>query len=187
MGASVTEGRDCTTQQAGAHTGLTGWTPSQGLRESATGDDGPARDALSLRVTEDRVLIKADREDHAPTQTEAGIYLASSLAAAVDGSDEADSWFVGTIVQLGPLVNRFEARPAILRWLWNADTEGIGLSPTEVRDLITRVQELPRETPEPLRVGDRVTFSWAAGQQLTYNGERFLILRAGDVLGVLEE
>src|SRR3990167_5468165 len=107
------------------------------------------RQSLSLRVTEDRVLIKADREDHAPTQTEAGIYLASSLAAAVDGSDEEDSWFVGTIVQLGPLVNRFDVRPAILRGLWDAETEGIGLSPLEVRELITRVQEVPKETPEP--------------------------------------
>ena len=89
--------------------------------------------ALSLRVTEDRVLIRADREDHAPTQTEAGLYVAQSMAAAVDGSDEAESWFVGTIVQVGPLVNRFEARPAILRWLWDAETEGIGLSPGEVR------------------------------------------------------
>ena len=145
------------------------------------------RDALSLRVTEDRVLIKADREDHAPTQTEAGIYLASSLAAAVDGADEAESWFVGTIVQVGPLVHRFEARPAMLRWLWDAETEGIGLSPREVRELITRVQELPMETPEPVRVGDRVCFSWAAGQQITVDGERFLILRVSDVLAVLEE
>ena len=181
-------------------------TANQDTDLGAVGHDGAARDALirpaftplpvgdalyerapRLRVTEDRVLIKADREDHAPTQTDTGLYLAASLAAAVDGSDEAESWFVGTIVQLGPLVNRFEARPAILRWLWDAETEGIGLSPREVRELIARVQELPKETPEPLRVGDRVCFSWASGQQIAIDGDTFVVLRAGDVLGVLEE
>ena len=63
------------------------------------------------------MLIRADREDRAPEQRESGLYTASSLAAAVEGDDPEDSWFVGTVVQVGPLVNRLNHRRAILRWV----------------------------------------------------------------------
>lgn len=105
------------------------------------------RMSLPFRPLGNRVVIKADVEDHAPEQTASGLLTATSLAAAVEGSDKEDSWFVGTIVGLGPLVDH----------------------------------------TDPLHVGDRVTFSWASGQQITADGEKYLIMRDKDVLAVLEE
>jgi hypothetical protein len=133
------------------------------------------------------VLIRADREDHAPTQTESGLYLASSLAAAIDGSDEAESWFIGTIVQVGPLVNRLNHRRAILGWLLELESDGHDLACAELRALRQRVEDLPAEMPDPLMVGDRVAFSWTSGQQIAIDGDTFVILRASEVLAVLEE
>ena len=146
-----------------------------------------AQDALGLHVTEDRVLIRADREDHAPTQTESGVYLAKSLAAAVEGDDPADSWFVGTIVQLGPAVNRLDVRSRVLRWLHDLEDHEHDIALVEIRALRQRVDTLPRDMPDPLHVGQRVCFSWASGQQINLDGEKYLILRAADVLGVLEK
>ena len=184
MGVGVTEGRDPAIEAAG--TGATG-SISAFVRQWTTGDDGSARHALSLRVTEDRVLIKADREDHAPTQTEAGLYVAQSMAAAVDGSDEADSWFVGTIVQLGPLVNKRDCRKVLIKWLLAMEEEGLDVPIEEIMRVRQRVEEMLPDNPDPLKVNDRVCFSWASGQAINVDGERYVVLRAGDVLGVLEE
>ena len=142
---------------------------------------------MTLRVTEDRVLIRADRDDHAPTQTAAGLYLATSMAAAVEGEDPGESWFVGTIVQLGPQVNRLNHRRAILGLLLELEADGHDLGLAEIRALRQRVEDLPTEQPDPLKVGDRVSFSWASGQQIMVDGEKYLILRASDVLAVLED
>lgn len=64
----------------------------------------PTYVTIPLRPLGDRVVIKADVDDHAPTETASGLLVAKSLAAAVEGSDREDSWFVGTIVALGPKV-----------------------------------------------------------------------------------
>ena len=185
MGAGVTTRGNGAAEAAGAGAALTGrdgsWrAKSVGLR------DEPPRDALSLRVTEDRVLIRADREDHVPTLSEAGLYTASSMAAAVEGSDEADSWFVGTIMQIGPLVNHFDLRAFVLRQLYTMEDCGHDLCSAEIKALRARIEALPEDCPEPLRLGDRVVFSWVSGQQIAVDGDRYLILRAGDVLGVIE-
>ena len=111
---------------------------------------------------------------------------AKSLAAAVNGADAEDSWFVGTIVQTGPMVNRVDTRCRIIRWLYELEDVGHDILPAEIRVLRERVEALPRDMPDPLRVGDRVCFSWAAGEQITVDSERHLIMRAGDVLAVLE-
>ena len=133
------------------------------------------------------MLIRADREDHAPTLSEAGLYVASSMAAAVEGSDEADSWFVGTIVQVGPMVNHCDLRKFVLRRLYDMEHCGHDLCTAEIRAVREQIEAVPRECLEPLRVGDRVTFSWASGQQITIDDERYLIMRAGDVLGIVED
>ena len=130
------------------------------------------------------MLIRADRDDHVPQQTASGLVTATSLAAAVEGADPADSWFVGTIVQLGPLVNRIDVRQTVLRWLREA---GEVAETVDLRRLYHRIEAIPQETPDPLHVGDRVTFSWAAGQQITIATDRFLILRASEILAVVEE
>ena len=99
-----------------------------------------------FRPLGDRVVIQADIEDRAPHQAGSGLLVAKTLAAAVEGSDVEDSWFMGTVVALGPLVDQ--------------------------RD--------------PIQVGDCVTFSWAAGQQITVDGTKYLIMRQRDVLAVVD-
>lgn len=101
---------------------------------------------LPFRVLGDRVVIVADRETRAPEQLESGLHIAATLEAAVEGEDARDSWFVGTVVGLGP-----QAKTA--------------------RD--------------PVKIGDRVTFSWMAGQELSIDGDRYLILHTDEVLAVL--
>lgn len=101
--------------------------------------------SLPFRPLGARVVIKADVEDHAPQEHESGLVLAKTLAAAVDGSDAEESWFVGTVVGLGP-----------------------------------------ERSKDPIHIGDRVVFSWAAGQQIMVDGEKFLILHHSEVLAVLE-
>ena len=186
MGVGVTERGDGAAEAAGAGLIAPGTrTPSRD-RDHGSRDESP-RHALSLRVTADRVLLRADREDHAPTQAVSGLYTASSLAAAVNGEDAADSWFVGTIVQVGPMVNHFDLRKFVLRRLYDMEHCGHDLCTAEIRAVREQIEAVPCECPEPLRVGNRVTFSWASGQQITLDSEKYLILRAGDVLGVLEK
>ena len=177
MGVDVTERGNCEIETAGT-----------GIESGARADvDESSRQPVGVRVTQDRVLIKADREDKAPTQTASGLYVAQSLAAAVDGSDLGESWFVGTIVQLGPLVRRFDVRDTVLDWLQELlDEEYHVYSAAELRLLKTRIERLPSEHLDPLKVGDRVVFSWASGQQVTIDDERYVVLRQDDVLGVLE-
>lgn len=38
-----------------------------------------------------------------------------------------------------------------------------------------------------LAIGDHVVFSWASGQDVVIDGERYLVMREADVLAVLEE
>lgn len=107
--------------------------------------DAPDISTLPFRPLGARVVIKADVEDRAPETIESGLVIAKTLAAAVEGSDSEDSWFVGTIVGMGP-----------------------------------------EQSKDPLHIGDRVVFSWAAGQQLTMDGAKYLILHHSEVLAVLE-
>lgn len=162
-----------------------GWTPT-GYGRVACADDS-ARDALGLRVTDDRVLIRADREEYAPEETVGGLLLAKTMAAAVEGSDSAESWFTGTIVQTGPTVGHRDVRKLLCRWLLALEGEGHDVSVVEIAQLRQRVEHLKADMPEPLEVGQRVAFSWQAGHALTVDGERYVVLRAGEVLAVLEE
>jgi co-chaperonin GroES (HSP10) len=108
-------------------------------------DAPPERPMLPFRPLGARVVIKADIDDHAPETLASGLVTATTLAAAIDGSDKSDSWFVGTVVGLGP-----------------------------------------ERSADPIVVGDRVVFSWAAGQQLTIEGEKYVVLHHSEVLAVLE-
>lgn len=142
-----------------------------------------AEPPVGVQVTADRVLIRADRDDQIPQATGAGLYCATSLAAAVAGEDPQESWFTGRIVQLGPTVNRLDARRAMEQILRDLMPSGV----VTVDEIRARLAAVPREDPTPLAVGDRVCFSWASGQQLTIGADRYLILRAGEVLAILED
>jgi|SRR6185436_1045321 len=108
---------------------------------------------LPLRVIGDRVLIQPDVEDHAPTETESGLVLAPTLAAAVAGQDVATSYTSGVIVALG------------------SDTPCTKCGRGAI----------------DFRIGDRVTFSWKSGQEVTIDNLTYVIMRARDVLAVLDE
>jgi co-chaperonin GroES (HSP10) len=138
---------------------------------------------IPFRPLGDRVVIQADVEDHAPETTESGLVLATSLAAAVEGSDAEDSWFVGTVVAIGPKVNRFDVRAWVTRRLhqWLDGGEMLAM-----RQFLSDIEHLPADCPDPVQVGDRVTFSWASGQQITVDGTKYLIMRQGDLLAVLD-
>lgn len=136
---------------------------------------------VPFRPLGSRVVIRADREDHAPQETETGLLLAKTLAAAVEGQDAEDSWFVGTIVAIGPLVRAFDIRAWVRSHLRESLERGVSL-----RAMWQEFDRLPATCPDPLKVGDRVTFSWASGQQITVDGDKFLIMPASDVLAVLE-
>lgn len=140
---------------------------------------------LPLRPLGDRVIIQADVEDRAPTATAAGVFVAKTLAAAVEGDDAEDSWFVGTVVAVGPLVQSFQARPYLRRRLREWIDAGHPIATKELAQALAQLDACPEDTPEPIRVGDRVTFSWASGQQITIDETRYLIMRAADVLAVL--
>jgi co-chaperonin GroES (HSP10) len=176
MGASVTERGNCQAEATEFGGGIV-----------APAVDEPAGASVGLTVTQDRVLIRADREDRAPQQTASGIYLAQSLAAAVDGSDSGESWFVGTIVQLGPAVRRFDVRETVHDWLLELEQVGHDISPVELKALRMRIRALPKECVDPLNVGDRVVFSWASGQQIAVGEDRYVLLRVDDVLGIVED
>lgn len=109
--------------------------------------------SLPLRVLGDRVLIKPDVDEHAVEQTRAGIYLADSLAAAVEGEDTATSYTSGVIVAVGTVA------PCL------------------------KCGRVKRD----LAVGDRVTFSWKSGQEVTIDNDTFVIMNEADVLAVLQE
>lgn len=184
MGLDVTERGDQETAAAG--NGHGGGEASLSGLHVGLGWDESSRQSVGLQVTADRVLIRADREDKAPTQTASGLYVAKSLAAAVDGSDSGESWFVGTIVQLGPLVRRFDVRDTVLDWLTELIDEGHDIAQVELKCLRARIRNLPQEHADPLSVGDRVVFSWASGQRVAIGEDKYVVLRQDDVLGVLE-
>jgi co-chaperonin GroES (HSP10) len=149
--------------------------------------------SVPFRPLGDRVVIQADVEDHAPQQTESGLITAKTLAAAVEGSDTEDSWFVGTVVAIGPKVNRFDVREYVLKRLEkmrvdpeDADERGNHLGTYHIDRLMDAIEALPTDCPDPVQVGDRVTFSWASGQQITVDGTKYLIMRQGDLLAVLD-
>ena len=140
--------------------------------------------SIPFRPLGNRVVIKADVEDRAPAQTASGLITAKTLAAAVEGSDAEDSWFVGTIVAVGPLVGRFDLRPFVLKRLGDYNCRWSAAD--NVAAIASAIKHLPPDCPDPLQVGDCVTFSWASGQQITVDGDRFLIMAASDVLAVLD-
>jgi co-chaperonin GroES (HSP10) len=150
--------------------------------------------SVPFRPLGDRVVIQADVEDHAPQQTESGLITAKTLAAAVEGSDTEDSWFVGTVVAIGPKVNRFDVRAYLNRKFhelevppWGDDISAVAKNLYRwVKALRAEFLALPTDCPDPVQVGDRVTFSWASGQQITVDGTKYLIMRQGDLLAVLD-
>ena len=140
--------------------------------------------SVPIRVCGPRVLIKPDIEDLQPAQTESGLLIAKTLAAAVSGEDARDSWVTGTVLAIGEQDAPFDVRPFVLRRLEDllrVDDPRVGLS-----TLVDEIDALPMTRPREFSVGDAVTFSPHVGQEVTLDGETYLIMQESDILGVLE-
>ena len=141
---------------------------------------------LPVRVCGDRLLIRADVETHAPTTHASGVVTATTLAAATTGMDPQRSWFVGTVVAVGPDVHAFNIRPFVLRRLSELIESFYAEGHRKALDALRQeIAELPRETAETFLIGERVVFSWASGQDLALNEDRYVILHAPEILAVL--
>ena len=139
---------------------------------------------LPIRVLGPRVLIQVDIQSQDVEQTESGILIAKTMAAAIDGSDSHESWYEGTVIATGD--DAFDVRPYVLRRLNEAVDDG-GLSFVQLKDLIDDIEQLPTERTRDFSIGDRVTFSHVAGEQIDIDGQRYLILKESEILGVLED
>lgn len=140
-----------------------------------------------IRVLGDRVLVQPDVNKNAPEQTDGGIFLAGSLAAAVTGEDPTTSIHRGTVVGVGtpthPLKHEAEVLAEKLssipehHWrdgdLWEIAEDGARM----LHDLVRRVP--------CVSVGDDVIYSRDAGQEITIETETYVILHEHELLGVV--
>ena len=134
--------------------------------------------ALKLKPLGDRILIKPEA---APEQTESGLWL----------REDRKPELTGTVVAVGfcshPL--KAEAEEVIAEF-----EERLGNGYEASEDWIKKlpdyraVQLLRQATArEPqVKEGDYVVFSWTAGQELTLEDERYLLMHESDILAVVE-
>jgi co-chaperonin GroES (HSP10) len=133
------------------------------------------------------VLIKPDIEEQKPEQTASGLYLAKTLEAAATGEDAREAWYTGVVVAFGEERPVFDVRPYVKRRLNEAldATSYLDLA-TDITALYNDLETLPAERVRDVAIGDHVTFSARAGQELDIDGDSYLIMNETDILGVLE-
>lgn len=133
---------------------------------------------MNLRPLGDRVLIKPLAQ---PTETESGILLA----------EQKQPEEIGTVVAVGLARHqRKEEADSLADTLIAIVGSEYGVDPHGDHLTMINSAELLRDLvrPEPCaKVGDTVLFSWASGQELTVNDERFLLMREADLMAVYEE
>ena len=142
---------------------------------------------IPLKVLGDRVLIRPDTLANAPEQ-HGSVFLAQSMAAAVTGEDATTSVSRGTVVALGtprhPLWHEAEALARKVETFFAHD----GWTQA-VRDIVSdaahMLRDLVRKQPAVL-VGDDVLFSHDAGQEITLDGETYVLMREDELLAVIE-
>lgn len=120
-----------------------------------------------LRPLGDRVLIKPDKN---PEQTESGLHLV----------EHRKPENMGTVVAVGPCPHplKHEASTLAERLERCYDDEII-------TDAANMLRDVTRREPS-VKVGDDVIFSWTSGQELFVDDERYLLMREGDILAVVE-
>ena len=141
---------------------------------------------IPLKVLGDRVLIRPDTLANAPEQ-HGSVFLAQSMAAAVTGEDETTSVSRGTVVALGtprhPLKEEAEAlatKAQLLVW----DRRSCEMDAV-IEDAAHMLRDLVRRQPAVL-IGDDVLFSHDAGQEITLDGETYVLMREDELLAVIE-
>ena len=135
---------------------------------------------LPLRVLGNRVLVRPDREANAPAQTEGGIYVATSLAAAVTGEDQTTNFSRGTVVAVGqprhPLKDEAEALANRLSHTFDDLAHDAAAL---LRDVVRR--------QSCVCVDDDVLFPLDAGQQITLASDTYVILAEDELLAVVTD
>ena len=137
-----------------------------------------------MRVLGDRVLIRPDVIANAPEQRESGIVLAKSLAAAVTGEDATTSLCRGTVIAVGTPRHPLRTEADDL-----ADRITLRCGATDDDDCILDAAHLLRDLvrKQPIvTIGDDVLFSHDAGQEITLDGETYLLMREDELLAVIE-
>lgn len=126
-----------------------------------------------LRPLGDRVLIRPDK---APEQTESGLHLV----------EHRKPENMGTVIAVGlcshPLKHLAEEiADRVDRIVPRDGADG----DTVLFDASQMLRDVVRREPS-VRVGDDVLFSWTVGQELFVDDERYLLMREGDILAVVE-
>ena len=146
---------------------------------------------LPLKVLGDRVLVKPDVLSNAPVQTDAGVVIATSMAAAVTGEDATKSVNRGTVIAVGHPRHPREAdalEAAIWLQAYGDPTDNAQWQDTagdkhcELADLL---RDLVRREP-CVTIGDDVLFAYDAGQQITLDDESYILLHEADLLAIVE-
>ena len=152
----------------------------------ADGARGALPMVIPLRVLGDRVLVKPDVNTNAPVQTEAGVFLAKSLAAAVTGEDPTKSVHRGTVVGVGTPRHPLYLEASTLAGKLEAYHSCPGpLGDELVEDAAQLLRDLIRRQP-CVAVGDDVLFSHDAGQETVIDGEPLVILHEHELLAIVE-
>lgn len=143
--------------------------------------------SVPVRVMPGKVLIQPDVEAQAVEARDSGILLAKTLTAAVEGDDARESWYSGTVIAMNHADLDFDVRPYLRRHLVDLlDAATYEDAMRGIGTLLTDLDRLPQVRERGFRVGDAVTFSHTAGQELTIDGTTYLILDERELLGVLQ-
>mgnify|MGYP001609349557 CR=1 FL=1 len=137
---------------------------------------------IPLKVLGNRVLVKPDVNANAPVQTAAGVFIAATLAAAVTGEDATVSVHRGTVIAVGqprhPLKHEAEMLARKLEARARGDEE-VAIDAARFLRVLTRKQP-------SVQVGEDVLFSHDAGQNITVDGETYVLLHDGELLAIVE-
>lgn len=133
---------------------------------------------LPLRVLGDRILVQPDEDLNAPELLPSGIHVARTLGAAVTGTDKTFSVQRGTVLAVGtPRHPRKDLAHELAEWLDDQGDRHI--------ETAALLRDLVRKEPG-VAVGDDVLFNHDAGQSITLENHRYIILHEHELLAVVE-
>lgn len=137
-----------------------------------------------IRVTQDRVLVRPVRPVKAWVKDVAGDDPELQRLAINLANPYSDPVTMGEVVSVGEsvgaagLVRYADVREAFCDTIVTGEL----LDPGQISERLSQV----RRTAPDFAVGDVIVFSPFVGQEFTVEGDEYIVLRAGDVLGVVD-
>jgi hypothetical protein len=134
-----------------------------------------------IRVTQDRVLVRPLRPVKAWVKDVAGDDPELQRLAINLANPYSDPVTMGAVVAIGEL--------GPCRWPRSAARSRISRKPASCSRrarFAARLRTVAPLAPD-FAVGDVIVFSPFVGQEFTVEGDEYIVLRAGDVLGVVED